>query len=141
MYQTGKIIFKVFSDGRGDLSAIEGGTDIPFDIRRVYYITDVKEGVERGRHSHKKLHQVLICLNGEVKVRVFNGTQHETICLNRPNEGLYIGPMVWREMYDFSDQAVLMVLASQIYDEEDYTRDFDDYLEEVKAIFGGDAVL
>lgn len=135
MYQTGWMKFKVISDSRGNLSAIEGGKDIPFSIKRVYYITGVESGVERGFHAHRQLHQVLLCLHGSLKVRLFNGTQKEEVVLNDPAKGLYVGPWVWREMYDFSPGAVLLVLASAEYDEADYIRSYEAYLSEAKAIF------
>lgn len=135
MFQTGLMKFKKFVDDKGCLSAIEGGVDIPFNIQRIYYITNVKNGAERGFHSHKKLHQVLICLNGDVKIRVYNGDKYEMIHLTKPDEGLYLGPMVWREMCEFSEQCVLMVLASEHYDENDYVRDFNLYLNEARKYF------
>jgi dTDP-4-dehydrorhamnose 3,5-epimerase-like enzyme len=124
-----------FSDDKGNLCAIEASIDIPFEIKRVYYITDVRSDTVRGNHSHRKLHQVLICLNGTVRLRVYNGTEFDDITLSSPNEGVYIGPHVWREMHDFSDQSVLMVLASQHYDESDYIRSFDQYISESQRFF------
>ncbi len=135
MFQVALMKFKELSDGRGNLTAIEGGADIPFDIKRVYYITRVQEDVVRGMHSHIKLHQVLICLNGSVKVKVFNGEEYEIHTLDRADIGLYIGPAVWREMHDFSEQSVLMVLASEYYDEKDYIRDYNEYLKQAKIYF------
>lgn len=135
MFQTGSFKFRNISDGRGNLTAIEGGVDIPFDIKRVYYITKVGEGIVRGAHSHRALHQVLLCLEGSVRIRVFHGEDQEDVWLRSPTEGLYIGPWVWREMYDFSEHAVLLVLASERYDEADYIRDHDAYLAEMKQIF------
>ena len=138
MFQVGLMHFRNIGDGRGNLTAIEGEKDVPFSIRRVYYITGVDADVERGYHSHKKLHQVLLCLNGSVKVRVYNGRERETILLDRPNLGLYIGPMVWREMFEFSPQCVMLVLASELYDETDYIRDFDEYLKDALPYFNGE---
>ena len=109
--------------------------DIPFQIRRVYYITQVPAGVERGFHSHRALEQVLICLHGSVKVRVKTPFDEEIIELNNPSKGLFIGHMIWREMFDFSDDAVLMVLASEHYNESDYIRDYQQYLEEANEYF------
>ena len=96
----------------GSLTAIEGGMDIPFDVKRVYYIYDVPEGVRRGFHSHVDLHQILICVHGSVKILTKTPYEEEITELSKENKGLYIGPMIWREMYDFSDGAVLLVLLS-----------------------------
>lgn len=124
-----KVKFKKITDGRGSLTPIEYPNDLPFEIQRIYYIYDVKENVERGFHSHKDLEQILIAVNGSIKIRVKNHLNEEIIELNTSDEGLYIGPMIWREMYDFSEGAVLLVLASQKYDEFDYIRNYDDYIE------------
>lgn len=113
---------------RGHLTPIEELTDVPFDIKRVYYLTRVPENTSRGYHSHKKLEQVLICLNGNIKIKVSDGKTEDVVVLSDPAEGLYIGPMIWREMFDFSPGSVLLVLASEHYDESDYIRDYDEYL-------------
>ena len=120
--------YKVHRDKWGKLVALEGNGDIPFNIKRVYYIYDVEAGVRRGFHSHKKLEQILICVHGSVKILLKTPEKEEIVTLNEGNEGLYIGPNVWREMYDFEDGAVLLVLASQHYNESDYIRDYDDYV-------------
>lgn len=127
--------FMKFSGEQGALTAIEGTRDIPFEVKRIYYITNVPENARRGFHSHKRLHQVLLCLNGSVTIQVQNGKIVEEFVLDNPSEGLYIGPNVWREMYNFSPSAVLMVLASEYYDENDYTRDYETYLADVSKIF------
>lgn len=132
MYNTALIKLKDIQDKYGHLTPIEGNVDIPFSIKRVYYITDVEQGVTRGFHSHRKLHQVLICLNGSVKIRIKNPSEEEIVELNNPSIGLYIGPYVWREMFDFSEGSVLLVLASEYYDENDYIRNYDFYLEEAE---------
>lgn len=124
--------FKKHSDNYGNLVPIEANKDIPFDVKRVYYIYEVKENIRRGFHSHKDLHQMLICVNGSVKILVKNPNEEEVIELNDASKGLYIGPMIWREMYDFSDGAVLLVLASEYYTEDDYIRKYEDYLIEAK---------
>jgi len=111
MLNCGMMKFKKIKDKYGCLTPIEGESDIPFVIKRVYYITEVGDSVTRGHHSHRKLHQVLICINGTVKIKVKNPYSEEIIELNDSSEGLYIGPMVWREMFDFSKGAVLLVLA------------------------------
>ena len=114
---------------KGHLTPIESDKDIPFDIKRIYYITRVPENTIRGFHAHKDLHQILICLNGTVKVNVSDPFNKETFLLDNPSKGLYIGPWLWREMYDFSPAAVLLVLASDYYKEEDYIRDYRTYTE------------
>ena len=135
MFNVGLMNFKEFGIPLGRLTAIEGGRDIPFEIKRVYYITDVPCESRRGFHSHRKLHQILLCLNGSVTIQVNNGVEKQDICLSSPHIGLYIGPNVWREMYNFTTNAVLMVLASDFYDESDYIRDFDEYLQSVNGLF------
>jgi len=130
MYNTTLIKFKDITDKCGHLTPIEGKIDIPFEIKRIYYITRVAQGVTRGFHSHRKLHQTLICLNGSVKIRTKNPNEEEIIELNDPSVGLYIGPYVWREMFDFTEGSVLLVLASDYYNEDDYIRNYDLYLEE-----------
>ncbi len=127
--------FKEVRDKYGHLTPIEGKVDIPFEIKRVYYISKVEQGVTRGFHSHRKLHQVLICLNGSVKIRLKNLDSEEVVELNEPSLGLYIGPYIWREMFDFTEGSVLLVLASEYYDEDDYIRNYDYYLEEAKKRF------
>ena len=113
----------------GHLTPIESEIDIPFKINRIYYITRVPENTIRGFHSHKDLEQVLICLNGNVDIEVSTPKEKRIIQLNDPSIGLYIGPMVWRKMMNFSAGSVLMVLASKHYDENDYLRDYDEYVE------------
>ncbi|RKJ20222.1 WxcM-like domain-containing protein [bacterium D16-50] len=112
---------------RGHLTPIESAMDIPFEIKRIYYITRVPENTVRGFHAHKKLNQVLICLNGCVTIKVSTPNEEKTFILDNPSEGLYIGTGLWREMYDFTPAAVLLVLASEYYSESDYIRDFDEY--------------
>ena len=124
--------FKILGDNRGSLISLEQNSNIPFDIKRVYYIYGTKNDVRRGFHAHKDLEQVLICVSGSCKVLTDDGQIKETILLNSPDKGLLISGLVWREMFDFSDDCVLMVLASELYDESDYIRDYDDFLKEVK---------
>lgn len=124
-----KIInFQTLGDDRGSLVALEVGKQIPFDIKRAYYIFDTKPGVRRGFHAHRKLQQVAVCVRGECKFLLDDGTSHVTVLLDQPNKGLYIGSMVWREMYDFTEDCVLLVLADQLYDESDYIRSHADFL-------------
>ncbi len=129
---TSMMKLKVFTDQWGHLVPVEENHTIPFDIKRVYYIYHVEKGVRRGFHSHRELQQALICVHGEVKILTKTPEEELTICLNNPSEALLIGPMVWREMYDFSDDAVLLVLASEPYDESDYIRDYSVYEKEAK---------
>ena len=113
---------------RGMLVALEEYKDIPFEIKRVYYMYDTKKDVHRGFHAHKSLEQILICIHGSCKVLLDNGTEKKIVSLEKPYEGLYIANNMWREMYDFSEDAVLMVLASEYYKEEDYIRDYNEFL-------------
>ena len=124
-----KYYFEPHGDDRGQLIALEENNDIPFKIKRVYYIYDTKEGVRRGFHAHRKLEQILICVSGSCKIHLDNGKETAEVELNDPTEGLYISNATWREMYDFSPDAVLLVLASELYDEKDYIRNYDKFLE------------
>ena len=130
--QVTKYVFQPHGDERGQLIALEEMRDIPFSIRRVYYMYDTKPGVRRGKHAHRKLEQILICIHGSCKLLLDDGKEKKTILLERPYEGVYIANDVWREMYDFSSDAVLLVLASEMYDEADYVRDYEAFLDMVK---------
>jgi len=123
--------FKTLGDDRGSLIAIEEGYNAPFQIKRVYYIFDTKEGVERGFHAHINLKQICIAVKGSCTFTLDNGKTREEIKLDNPNEGLYIEGLIWREMKEFSEDCVLVVLASEHYDESDYIRIYDNFLEEV----------
>lgn len=114
----------------GKLTFLEGGVDkdIPFDIRRVYYIYDVAPGEIRGFHAHKKLNQVLICINGSCKILLDDGQDKIEVELNNPAQGLVVEPKVWHEMYEFSPNAILLVMASDFYDESDYLRDYQQFV-------------
>jgi dTDP-4-dehydrorhamnose 3,5-epimerase-like enzyme len=116
------------SDPRGNLSFIEGGHHIPFDIRRVYYLYDVPGGSDRGSHAHKKLHQFIIAMSGSFDVVLDDGKEKKRFHLNRSYSGLYVCPMMWRDLDNFSSGAVCMVLASERYDETDYIRDYSQFL-------------
>lgn len=124
--------FAIMGDCRGSLIALEENKNIPFPIRRVYYIFDTKSDVIRGRHAHKSLTQILICVSGQCKILLDNGKETEIIVLDSPDKGLEINGLIWREMFDFSSDCVLMVLASEKYDECDYIRNYNDFLELVK---------
>ena len=123
-----KYVFQPHGDDRGQLVALEEMKDIPFVIKRVYYMYDTKEGVRRGFHAHRSLKQILICIHGSCKVLLDNGIEKKVIPLEKPYEGLYIANNMWREMFDFSPDAVLLVLASELYDERDYIRDYSEFL-------------
>ena len=99
----------------------------------VYYIYDTAQGVVRGYHAHRKLEQILICIHGTCKIRLDNGHEKKVVPLEKPYEGLYIANNMWREMFDFSPDAVLLVLASELYDESDYIRDYDEFIRFVKG--------
>ncbi len=113
-------------DRRGNLSVIENDT-VPFHIKRVYYLYDVPSGAERGGHAHKKLRQFLIALSGSFDVILNDGEEESVVPLNKPNVGLLINPGIWRELKNFSSGSVCLVIASEVYVEEDYIRDFDEF--------------
>lgn len=119
----------VVHDTRGNLSVIEGGNNIPFNIKRVYYLYDVPGGTKRGGHAHKKLQQIIIAASGSFDVVLHNGKEKSSFTLNRSNYGLYIPKMTWREIENFSSGAVCLVLASEHYDESDYIRNFKEFKE------------
>lgn len=132
---TAMLSFKCNMDNYGSLVPVEAGGDIPFDIQRIYYIYNVEEGMRRGYHSHLDLQQALVCVHGSVKILVKTPFEEENILLDDPTCALYIGPMVWREMYDFSPDAVLLVLASKHYDVNDYIRDYAEYEQQARDYF------
>ena len=127
-----KYVFQQHGDERGQLVALEEMKDSPFPIKRVYYMYDTGKDIHRGFHAHKALKQILICIHGTCKVLLDNGNEKKIVSLEKPYEGLYIDHKMWREMYDFSADAVLMVLASDYYDEADYIRDYNEFLEMVR---------
>lgn len=116
------------SDPRGNLTFIEGGRHIPFDIRRVYYLYDVPGGADRGSHAHKALHQLIIAMSGSFDVTLDDGRNKKRFHLNRSYQGLYVCPMMWRDLDNFSSGSVCMVLASNIYEASDYYRDYNEFL-------------
>lgn len=122
------IEFKSFGDDRGSLIAIEKGNNSPFEIKRVYYIFDNMDGVERGFHAHMNLKQIAIAITGSCTFIIDDGNKREEILLNSPSKGLYIEGLTWREMKNFSKNCVLVVLASEPYDENDYIRDYETFL-------------
>ena len=116
------------SDPRGNLTFIEANRHVPFAIQRVYYLYDVPGGAERGGHAHKELHQFIVAMSGSFDIVLNDGRESKTIHLNRSYMGLYIRPMVWRELVNFSSGSVCMVLASLPFDERDYFRDYEEYI-------------
>jgi dTDP-4-dehydrorhamnose 3,5-epimerase-like enzyme len=121
------------SDPRGNLTFIEGKKHIDFDIQRVYYLYDVPGGAERGGHAHKELQQLIIAIAGSFDVVLDDGDRKQSFHLNRSYSGLYVCPMVWRELENFSSGSVCMVLASILYDESDYYRDYTEFLTVVRS--------
>lgn len=127
--------FPDFGDERGNLVVVEGGgVDIPFEVKRVFYIYGSDSEVIRGRHANRKSEFVMINVSGKSKVRVDNGHEQQIIELDRPRMGLYLSTMVWKDMYEFSADSVLLVLASEHYDAEEYIRDYNDYIKEITGV-------
>ena len=126
--------FGDLGDERGKLVVVEGAQDIPFEIKRVFYIYGSDSQVVRGQHANRNSEFVLINVSGSSKVRVDNGFEEEIIELNRPRMGLYLPTMVWKDMYDFSEDSVLLVLANTHYDGHEYIRDYDEFIKEVGGI-------
>lgn len=122
-----------YTDPRGNLSVIEGGITIPFDIKRVYYLYDVPGGSARAGHGHKELQQVIIAMSGSFDVIVDDGVERKTVHLNRSYHGLYIPKMMWREVDNFSSGAVCLVLASTVYDAADYYHDYSEFVAVAKT--------
>ena len=116
------------SDRKGNLSVVENGQTLPFDVKRVYYLYDVPGGENRGAHAHKELSQLIIAASGSFKVTLDDGKMKRTFFLNRPYQGLYVKPGLWRDLDDFSSGAVCMVLASDVYLKEDYIRDYQEFI-------------
>lgn len=126
------IDFQKHGDDRGSLVVAEYEKEIPFVVKRIYYIYGVSDDKRRGFHSHKELKQVYIAINGSLKVMLDDGKKQEIVTLDNPTKGLYIGHNVWREIYDFSKDAILLVLASEKYSEKDYIRNHDEFLSSLK---------
>ena len=126
-----EIEFKELGDDRGNLVAIEENKTIPFPIKRVYYIYGSSPEVERGFHAHKTLQQIAVCVAGSCTMLLDDGHTKEEVLMDSPNKGTLIEPLVWHEMRDFTEDCVLLLLASEHYDESDYIRDYDDFLTQV----------
>ena len=116
------------SDRKGNISVVQNGVTVPFDVKRVYYLYDVPGGESRGAHAHKELSQLIVAASGSFRVILDDGRAKRTFFLNRPYQGLYLKPGIWRDLNDFSSGAVCMVLASEKYDPDDYIRDYDEFL-------------
>ncbi|MBX9914739.1 MAG: FdtA/QdtA family cupin domain-containing protein [Pseudomonadaceae bacterium] len=122
------IEFKLLGDDRGHLTVLEVHKNIPFDIKRVYYLTDTQVGVPRGFHAHKELEQIAVCVSGKCRMILDDGRHKEEVWLDSVSKAIRIEKMIWHEMHDFSSGCVLLVLASEHYDEEDYIRSYQDFL-------------
>lgn len=122
------------NDPRGNLTFVEAGRHIPFDIQRVYYLYDVPGGAERGGHAHKELQQLIIAMSGSFDIHLDDGIEKKTIHMNRSYFGLYVCPMIWREIDNFSSGAVCMVLASAYYNEDDYYRNYGAFHADVQKV-------
>ena len=119
---------KHHSERKGNITVVENGETLPFDVKRVYYLYDVPGGESRGAHAHKELHQLIVAASGSFSVTLDDGNTKRTFFLNRPFQGLYVKPGMWRDLEDFSSGAVCMVLASEVYQAEDYIRDYDEFI-------------
>jgi len=121
--------FPPLGDDRGSLVSIEGKDAVPFDIKRVYYIFGTQKDVTRGLHAHLALKQVMVCITGSCEILLDDGKNRESVCLDSPTKGILVEGLVWREMSRFSSDCVLLVIASELYDESDYIRDYKDFKE------------
>lgn len=126
--------FQEISDYRGSLISFEELKNIPFEVKRVYYIYNVKKDMSRGLHAHKNLQQVLVCVKGSCVVKLDDGMSQQIYDLNKPFQGLLVDKMIWHEMYDFSEDCLLMAIANNYYDEDDYIRDYDEFLRQTVSI-------
>lgn len=123
---------KTLGDERGHLIALENDKSVPFAIKRVYYLTDTQPGVPRGFHAHKELTQVAVCVSGRCLMKMDDGHTQEEVWLDTPDKAIVIDKMIWHEMHDFSSDCVLLVLASDFYDEQDYIRNYEAFVEQAK---------
>ena len=122
-------------DHRGSLVVAEANRNVPFSIQRLYYIFGAQPDVPRGFHAHKELQQIAFCIQGSCKILMNNGKEKQEVLIGQSNKGLFIPPMVWHEMHGFSEDCILLVLASDHYDESDYIRNYDQFLEEAEKAF------
>ena len=116
------------SQRKGDISVVENGKEVPFDVKRIYYLYDVPGGADRGGHAHKELYQLIVAASGAFTVELDDGTNKKTFTLNRPYQGLFVKPGIWRTLTDFSSGSICMVLASEKYDEKDYIREYENFI-------------
>jgi hypothetical protein len=121
------------ADERGKLTVVQPGTEIDFDIKRAYYIHNIPDGAERGAHGHRRLRQLIVAVHGSFEVAVDDGFNQRTFVLDNPSRGLYVGPMVWRDMINFTPGTVGLWLVSEPYDESEYYREYDGFLRDAKA--------
>lgn len=126
------INFPPLGDDRGSLVALESFKTVPFEIKRVYYIFGTKEGVARGFHAHKSIKQVMVCVTGSCNILLDNGLKREEVLLDSPTKGLLIEDLIWREMHSFSPDCVLIILANEYYKENDYIRNYQEFLSAIK---------
>lgn len=127
------VSFPPLGDDRGSLVALEAHKTVPFDVKRVYYIFGTQAGVSRGFHAHRALQQVAVCVTGKCRMVLDDGQRREEVWLDSPTKGLLIGDLVWREMHDFSPDCVLLVLASEHYNETDYIREYSEFLRTINV--------
>lgn len=127
------INFPPLGDDRGSLVALEANKTVPFDVKRVYYIFGTQAGVSRGFHAHRALQQVAVCVTGKCRMVLDDGQVREEVWLDSPTKGVLIGDLIWREMHDFSTDCVLLVLASELYDESDYIRSYNEFKQAMKS--------
>jgi len=123
--------FKEHRDSRGALTSFESAHEIPFGIQRMYVIYDTQQDISRGFHAHKTLQQVLVCIKGSCEIKLDNGVKNEVVNLNSPLVGIYIKDHIWREMHNFSDDCILVVFADQYFHEQDYIRDYNEFLKAI----------
>ncbi len=140
IYNCNVIELSKINNRAGNITPVQAHKDVPFDIKRVYYLYDVPSGETRGGHAHKDLQQLIVAASGSFDVVLDDGKNKRTITLNRPNFGLYVTPYIWRELTNFSSGAVLLVLASMKYAEDDYIRDYDAFLEATDEKFISDGI-
>ena len=127
------INFPPLGDDRGSLVALEANKTVPFDVKRVYYIFGTQAGLSRGFHAHRALQQVAVCVTGKCRMVLDDGQVREEVWLDSPTKGVLIGDLIWREMHDFSTDCVLLVLASELYDESDYIRSYNEFKQAMKS--------
>lgn len=134
IYNCAIIEFNKIKSGSGNIIPIENSINIPFNVKRVFYLYDIPAGENRGAHAHKKCHQLLIPASGSFEVQVDDGVNKKTVMLNRPNYAFHVPPGIWASELNFSSGSICLVLASELYDESDYIREYSEYLEFIKTV-------